>query len=489
MNGLDAAFLYGETPNWHMHVAAVTICDPTDSPEPWSFQRFKEVTTSRLALIPQFRCKVAQSPLGIGLPGWVIADDFDPDFHIRRIAVPSPGGPRELGELVGDLASLKLDRSKPLWEMWVIEGLEGGRLGLLTKVHHALIDGVSGAELATVLLDITPHPQMVTDAPPIDPEYFTKPSAMSWLRSGALVTLKTPLRTLSFTRQLAQWGITIPGFMRRSEGPAMPFQAPRTSLNSAISPHRRYAHAQIELNRIRVIKDALGVKVNDVVMALCSAALRSYLADRGELPDTPLIAQVPVSQRSKDDSDLGNKVASMFASLATDVADPIERIHAIHASTQQAKEMQQALAARRIQTITEATPPGLLSVAARTYTAMGLDGRVPPIFNVIISNVPGPPFPLYVSGARVQSITPMGPLLYGGGLNITVLSHEDVIDFGFLSCREAVPDPWLIADHIVGAVEELEAAIAATTSAPKKSGSKKSGAKRRSAPAAAKSAS
>ncbi|MGB2758163.1 MAG: wax ester/triacylglycerol synthase family O-acyltransferase [Acidimicrobiia bacterium] len=478
MNGLDAAFLYGETPNWHMHVAAVTVCDPTNSVEQWTFQRFKEITTSRLALIPQFRCKVAQSPLGIGRPGWVLADDFDPDFHIRRIAVPSPGGPHELGELVGDLASLKLDRSKPLWEMWVIEGLAGGRIGLLTKVHHALIDGVSGAELATVLLDVSPIPKMVTDAPPIDPDYLSKPTAMGWIRGGAMVTLKTPLRTIAFTRQLARWGVTLPTFMRRDEGPAMPFQAPRTSLNSAISPHRRYAHSQIELERVRALKDALGVKVNDIVLALCSYALRGYLEERGELPETPLIAQVPVSQRGADEKDLGNKVASMFASLATDVADPIERVHVIHASTQQAKEMQQALAARRIQTITEATPPGILSIAARTYTAMGLDGRVPPIFNVIMSNVPGPPFPLYVSGARVESITPMGPLLYGGGLNITVLSHEDVIDFGFLSCREAVPDPWLIADKIEKAVSELEKAVAGLKAPKKKAPAKSVAAKK-----------
>lgn len=469
LGGLDAAFLYGETPAWHMHVSAVMIIDPATAPGGFSIDRLEELVVARLPLVPQFRWKLVESPLGLGRPGWVDADDFDPAYHFRRTVCPPPGGSRELGELIGDLVSLKLDRRRPLWEMWFIDGLAGGRAAILYKIHHAIIDGVSGAELATVLLDLQPEPNPPPAEIPETSDTKDRPHMVELLGRGLVYSALTPVRAARYTYQLVDWGLTVARFLRHPEPPKVPFQAPRTSFNRAITPGRRFAYTQVPFDEVRDIKHTFGVKVNDVVLALCAGTLRSYLQHRDELPAEPLIAQVPVSLRgASDKTEIGNRVGSMFATLATDVDDPVERLIAIHRSTRQAKEMRQALDARRIMNLTDTTPPGLIALAARTYTSMGLDGRTPPVFNLIISNVPGPPMPLYTGGARVLSLLPMGPLLYGGGLNVTVLSYCGAIHFGFLVDREAVPDPWPLADGVATALAELRRAMQSRTGRARK---------------------
>jgi WS/DGAT/MGAT family acyltransferase len=458
LGGLDAAFLYGETPSWHMHVSGLLVADPSTAPNGFSFQRLRDLTAERLPLLPQFRWKLHEVPLGLDRPGWVEEQDFDLDYHIRHIAVPSPGGPKELGDLVGDLVSYKLDRSKPLWEMWMIEGLEGGQVAVLTKIHHSIIDGVSGAGLAQIILDLEPDPQPV-EMTTVDSLHDERvPNSAELFGLGVARTMLTPWRMARYSGQLVRQGLALAGFARRRRTPPFPFQAPRTSFNAELTPHRRTATATVPLSRVKALKHAYDVKLNDVVLALCASTLRRYLEDRGELPDAPLVAQVPVSVRSENDQQPGNQVAAMFASLATDIEDPVARLQAIYESTQDAKEMRQALEAHKIMNLTDTTPPGLISLAARTYMASGLGPRMPPPFNVIISNVPGPPFPLYMAGAKLQSLSPMGPLLYGGGLNITVISYIDNLDFGFLACRELVPDVWAIADGIELALAELEKA-------------------------------
>ncbi|MCB1249548.1 MAG: wax ester/triacylglycerol synthase family O-acyltransferase [Acidimicrobiales bacterium] len=462
-SGVDAAFLYGETPNWHMHVSAVLIADPSTSPEPWTTERFIERTASRIHLAPQFRWRLVEVPFGLDRPYFVEDPDFDIHSHIRRIGLPAPGGPEQLGNLIGDLVSLKLDRRKPLWEFWIIDGLADGHVAILAKIHHAIIDGISGSELATVLMDLE------ADPPPTPPEadrvVDAMPNQFELFARGALEAFGTPYRAMRFGRGAIRQGLKFVGFQRRAAPPVAPFQAPRTSFNTELSKHRRFAYASVPLADVRAVKDAFDVKVNDVVLAICSGALRNYLDANGELPDAPLVAQVPVSLRAEEDkADVGTKVGAMFASLATHLHDPVERLHAIHASTRDAKEMQQALAAEKIMGITEAAPPALISLAARMYTAAGLDSRTPPIMNLIISNVPGPPFPIYCAGAKLESIYPMGPLIYGTGVNVTVFSYQDRIDFGFMSCREAVRDVWQIAEGVDAAFRELaDAARSAPT--------------------------
>jgi diacylglycerol O-acyltransferase / wax synthase len=454
VSGPDAAFLYGETRSWHMHVSSVLIADPSTAPQGFSIERLKENTAKRIEQVPQFRWRVVEVPLGIDNPVFVEDPNFDIDYHVRHIAVPKPGGPRQLADLVGDLASYKLDRSRPLWEFWLIEGLEDGQVAVLAKVHHAIIDGVSGADLATVLLDLEPDPPDPPTPLPVD-RGERIPSGAELLARGALSNVVMPWRTAQFSAQLRQ-GRTLLRFRSRARPPAQPFQAPRTSLNGRISPNRRFAFTTLSLATMKAVKNAFGVKLNDVVLAVCAGALRRYLQDHDELPETPLIAQVPVSTRTEETKrDVGMQVAAMFAPLGTDIEDPVERLQAIHEGTQGAKEMQQAMAADKIMNLTDTMSPGLVGLAARMYTAARLEDRTPPVFNLIISNVPGPPFDLYMAGARITGIYPMGPLLYGSGLNITVMSNATGVDFGLLTCREVVPDPWVIADALAEALDEL----------------------------------
>ncbi|MGZ4709311.1 MAG: WS/DGAT/MGAT family O-acyltransferase [Acidimicrobiales bacterium] len=467
MSGVDAAFLYGETPAWHMHVSAVLLTDPSETPGGFSAERFEQRIASRLHLVPQFRWKLVEVPLGLDRPGWVEDPNFDISYHVRHIGVPPPGGPEQLGNLIGDLVGYKLNRNIPLWEMWVMDGLADGNVAILAKVHHSIIDGVSGSELATVLFDLEPDPDDEDeDEIAAHHEIGPVPSSAELVARGVGRMMMSPYRFARFTDQTVRQGLKFIGFQRRAKPPSIPFQAPRTSFNAELTPHRRFAYTSVSLDEVREIKDAFGVKVNDVVLALCAGTLRRYLEKGDELPSTPLIAQVPISLRTDaDHGEVGTKVGAMFASLATDIDDPVARLGAIHESTQGAKEMQQALAADKIMGLTELTSPGLISLAARMYTSAGLSSLTPPIMNLIISNVPGPPFPIYTAGARVEALYTMGPLLYGTGINITVFSYDGRIDFGFMVCRELVADPWSLPEGIPIALSELLTAARARTAA------------------------
>lgn len=465
MSGQDAAFLYGETPNWHMHVSGLVIIDPSTHPDGWSFDRFLEVLASRIPEVPQLRYRLVEVPFGLDRPGWVEDGDLDIDYHVRRVGLPQPGDRHELGTLVGRLASYKLNRQKPLWEAWIIEGLEDGKVAFLQKMHHSLIDGASGAGLAEVLLDLSPEPR------PANPEVKDSlagevvPNAMELAVRGIVNTaIRTPFRVARFARQTVQQ-VAAAAPMATGNLVTLPMQAPRTTLNADPTPQRSFASASVDLERMKTVKDAYRVKMNDVVLALCAAAMRDYLLEIEDLPGDALTAQVPVSLRVAGDDTVGNKVGSMTTTLATDIEDPVCRLMTIHSSTSAAKEMREAMAVHQIMGVTETTPPGLIALAARMYTRNNLARFAPPASNVVISNVPGPDFPLYIAGGLVEAIYPMGPLLMGMSLNITVFSYRSHVDFGFMVCPSAVPDPYLIADRVEPALAALEAAMPATASA------------------------
>ncbi len=450
MSSVDAAFWFAETPTWHLHIGALAICDPAAAPD-FSFSSVRDLIGSRLWELPQLRYRVAEGPLRLDLPWLVDADDLDLEFHVRHSALPSPGGRRELDELVGRLWSYPLDRSKPLWEMWFIEGLDGGRVGLLTKIHHCLVDGVSGAGVSEILFDLTPQPRTPPDPLPARvPARAPRPEVR--LLGGAVdLAVKTPYRVLRLLDQTVRQQLATRGDPDRPPGY---FEAPATRFNTSICQQRRFAATRVSLDRVIRVKDAYRVKVNDVILALVAGALRSYLAD--ELPDGPLVAQVPVSTRT-DATAPGNALSSMTVSIPTDVADPGDRLRAVYRGSQAAKQRAETVAAHQSQPLTETTPPGLFRLAARAYTASRLGENVPPI-NLVVSNVPGPTAPLYVNGAVVDEFTPIGPLLMDVGLNITCFSYCDWLDFGLVSTPEIADDLDVLADAIEPALAELEAA-------------------------------
>jgi WS/DGAT/MGAT family acyltransferase len=467
MSGLDATFLYFETPNMHMHVLGVIVFDPATSDEPYSFERVKESMRSRLHLVQPFRRKLAPVPFNLHHPVWVEDAEFDLDYHIRRIGCPEPGTEKELAELVGDVASRPLDRTRPLWEMYIVEGLQNGYVASIAKMHHATIDGVSGANLMVHLFDLEPNPTVAPEAVPWEPDRM--PSDAERLAYAAVSRFRRPLNIFKVLPQTARSVYNVVSRRRGGEGGmAAPFSAPRTSFNAAITPHRRVAFATTSLEEVKQIKRALGATVNDVVQAIVSGALRRYLEGRGELPDKSLIATCPVSVRGDEEQNVigSNRVSAMFSSLHTDIADPVERVAAIHEGNKGAKEEHNAVGADLLTNWAEFAAPTTFSLAARMYSGLKLSDRHPVIHNLVISNVPGPPFPLYFAGAKLVGLNPLGPIMDGAGLNITVLSYVENINWGFIACRELMPDLWDLDDAIS---EEQAALLKASQSVAAKS--------------------
>ncbi len=490
LSGLDATFLYLETDAGHMHVAMVGIYDVTTMADGYSFERLREHIRERLHVVPPFRRRLVEVPFQFHHPVWVEDPDFRLEHHVRRVTCPAPGGRRELAEIASKIASVPLDRSRPLWEAWVIEGLKHDRVGFVVKVHHAAIDGASGAEIMTALYDLTADAparepvELPTERVPTDAELLSY-AAMSKLRRARDV-LPLVGRTLGSVNNLVRSILD-----DESKHGGVPLTAPRTPFNQSIGNRRNVSFARVPLDEMKAIKDALGVTVNDVVLELCSGTLRRYLELHDALPAEPLLAVCPVSVRVEDEDAGGNKVSAMFASLATHLDDPAERLDAICASTEGAKEDHNALGARTLTDWAEWAAPRTFGLASRLYSSMNLADSHRPIHNLVISNVPGPPFPLYLAGAELVAAYPMGPIMDGAGLNITVLSYRNHIDIGFLADADLVPDIWDVAEQVQPAFEELKvlagtadptivkspAPVTATSSPKRSKKTKKSGAK------------
>lgn len=456
LTGLDASFLYLETSAQLLHVCALITLDGSTIPGGYSFDTMKARLAERVALIPAFRRKLHNSRFNLDHPVWIEDDEFDIDHHVHRIGVPAPGGREEVAELCAHLAGQPMARTRPLWEMHIVEGSADGSIVIVAKMHHAGIDGVSGANLMTYLAGLEPDAPLpeVPEGQRLNPG---PPNTLDLVGDGLARFARKPAELVRLVPDMV--GL-VPRFIARSlkgEGMPLPFTAPRTSFNGTITGHRSVAYAQLDLAEVKRVKNAFGVTVNDVVLALCTGALRSFLAARNELPDKPLLASVPVSVRGRSERDDAgsNKVSAIFSSLPTHLDDPAERVRELGASNRKAKRHHQAIPADLLQDWAQFAAPTVFGLAVRAYSALRLAERHPVVHNLVISNVPGPPMPLYLLGARITAMYPLGPVFHGAGLNITVVSLGGKLDVGFIGAADLVGELWPLADALPAALAEL----------------------------------
>ncbi|RZQ63153.1 WS/DGAT/MGAT family O-acyltransferase [Amycolatopsis suaedae] len=451
LSGLDASFLYLETSAQPLNICGVAMLDGTG----FSFARFARRLAGRVTVTPAFRRRLYNPPLNFTHPLWVDDEDFDLDHHLHHIAVPAPGGRRELAELCAHLAAQPLDRRKPLWEMYVISGLDpetGGTVAVLVKTHHANADGVGGANLVAALASTEPDAQ-----PPEPPGALPPPPNPLRLLAGSAVALvRQPLDVARLLPELVAMAPRWVGRALRGQGMPVPFTAPRTSLNGTITGHRSVAWASVGLDEIKAVKNAFDVTVNDVVLAVCAGALREFLLARAELPDEPLVATVPVSVHGRTErADGSNKVSAFFAALPTHLPDPAARVFALAEGTRLAKEHHHSIHADMLADWAQFSGPIVFGLAVRAYSALRLADRHPVVHNLVVSNVAGPPMPLYLLGSRITGLYPFGPVFHGAALNLTVLSYDGRVHVGLIAARELVPDLWSLADGIPRALREL----------------------------------
>jgi diacylglycerol O-acyltransferase len=467
LTGMDASFLALETANTTGHVGGLSVLDPSTASEALTLARLTEVMAERLPLVPVLRRKLLNVPLGLDQPYWIDDADFDIEYHVRELALPRPGSAAQLTEQVSRLHARPLDRSRPLWELYLITGLARGRAAVYSKIHHAAVDGVSGTELLTVLFDLTPAGRELPAAEPFQPE---RPPPLPVLAARAAIRLAwRPVQTVRITNELVRLlptlappASTLVGEilgLNRGDGSVIatrPGRAPATPFNRAITPHRRFAFRSVDLDTVKTVKKAFGVSVNDVVMAMCAGALRRWLVDHDALPGQPLVAMIPVSVRDPaSQGALGNRVSAMLAPLPTNVTDPGPRLQIVHSATRAAKAQQAEIPQGLVDQISDFAVPALTARAARVVFATGLLHRLPP-FNVTISNVPGPNVPVYMCGARLVAHYPVSVVTDGQGLNITLVGYLGQLHFGLVSSRELVPD----IDKLAGYLPEELALLA-----------------------------
>jgi diacylglycerol O-acyltransferase len=456
LTAVDASFLHQEDADSHMHIGAVTLFEGPPPP----FVEVAEHIRSRLHLVPRYRQKLAYPPFETGRPLWIDDASFNIEYHVRHSALPAPGTEEQLRRLAARIVSQQLDRSKPLWECWFVEGLEDGRFALIFKTHHALVDGVSGVDLATVLFDLAPVPAPQEPQEPWQPR--PEPTSTELLAAGiagfAKTTFTVAERTLAAATNPAA---AVDALRDVAEGLgeivwAGLNPAPETPLNVGIGPHRRYAVVRNRLDDFRYVKSQLGGTVNDVVLAVVSGALARWLRARGVRTEgLELRALVPVSIRTTDERhQLGNKIVLMRGPLPVYIRDPIARLRFVKQQMDGLKESKQALGAQVIADVQQLAPPTILAQASRLQFSTRL-------FNLIVTNVPGPQFPIYMLGRQLTDLFPIAFLPKGHSLAIAIMSYNGAIDFGLLGDYDALPDIEMIAEGIEEGLAQLRGAARA----------------------------
>jgi diacylglycerol O-acyltransferase / wax synthase len=485
LSGLDSAFLDLEDDHQFLHVSQLLILRRPDDPAFEPHPVWRRQLADRLHQLEPLRRRLVEVPFGLDHPYWINDPDFDLDFHVRRSAVPPPGSDDDLDELVGRLIAAPMDRDHPLWVSHVIEGLSDDRFAILTMIHHSTIDGAAGADLLELMLDDTPDAEVPSHAGEWEAE--APPSTAGVLARAAANGLRRPGRGLLLAARAGQsvakasrnpavidLADRVRGSLRGPLGSLLnvgrerdpdqdlprlpPVVTPPTPFNAPVSRYRRFAHRALPLAEVKAVGKEAGATINDVVVALCAGGLRRWLLERGELPDRPLTAMIPVSLREGgEDEQWTNRVSATVAALPTDVEDPVERLRVAHDGLRVAKQVFAALPGELSPDAAGLGVPATVTAVSRALTRWGSVAPAP--FNTVVSNVPGPREPLYLGGATMTHYIPVSAVADPVGLNITVQSYVDQLDIGLLACAELLPDLHDLADAVVGEFDALRAAV------------------------------
>jgi diacylglycerol O-acyltransferase len=456
LSGVDAAFLYMETPVQHMHGVGVTIFDPSDVPGGYDYEAARYEFGHRLLAQHGFRRRLVEFPLGVDHPVWV-ESRVDLDEHFVRASLPAPGNQEQFEKFVGEYSSVPLRRDRPLWEFCLLEGLEGGRIAMLSKIHHTIIDGVSGSQMMADMYDLAPVAIPFQESwPEVLGEDEPEPSLLELAAASITGRVGDPLRAVSvMTRTLVSLAEAVVG-LGATDHMTLPVAAPATPFSHSLTSRRAVAFARASLTDVKEIKNSFAVTVNDVVLAACTMALRRRLLAMDALPDRALVASVPVSARREGEHAASyNRVSAMFVALPVHLEDPLEVLRSVSRDAATAKKMMASLGKDLLGDWVELLPPLLFAQAMQLYSSLQLADHFAPVHNLVISNVPGPPFPFFAAGARVVAVYPLGPILEGAGLNVTVFSYEDALDIGVVTCPDLVPEVDTLAEAIVDAIVEL----------------------------------
>jgi WS/DGAT/MGAT family acyltransferase len=456
--GQDASFLYMETPSVHMHTLKVVVLDlPAKIPYADVFDLMRVSMESKLHLVPRLRLRPVEVPGGLHHPMWVKDPNFNIGRHLYRSRIAAPGGQREMDQAVAEIASTQLPRDRPLWETWLLEGLADGGIVLVTKIHHSLADGVASATMMAKLMTLEPdRDDLNAPNPAWVPEPI--PSRRTLIRD-AVRDQKAQLGDIGPLMKRTVGGVVnvLQNIKHRATAVPYPFVTPRTVFNRTLSPRRSFATTSLPVAELKAVKNAAGVTLNDVVLAIVAGALDRFFEARGDILTRPLIASVPMAVATPDEAprEAGNRVANLFTSLCNDVRDPLERLRKIHAVTSQSKEVQHQLGLETMLDWSEAAPAAIYRWILGSFSQSGLSDFMPPPANLIISNVRGPDNPLFVAGARLRTIYSVGPAIEGIGLNITGWSYCGDLAIALIADADAIPDPHIITDAMRPALDDL----------------------------------
>lgn len=459
LGGLDALFLACETPNTHMHVCGVLVLDTSTMPEGDPYEHIRALLVDRIPSVPAMHQVLTSSPFGLTRPFWVEVPQVDIDHHLHRAHLKTSED-TALADLVGEIASQQLRRDRPLWEIWVVDGLGKNRVAMIAKMHHATIDGVSGANLMGSLFDLTPEVTYTNSRE-------SKPAMRPPGRVGALPSilrdsLLEPVKVMKLIPTTAiRLGASAHKLLTQRDefrDAAIPFSAPRVSFNSVISARRSVAFTSVPLHEVKRVKAAFGVTVNDLLTAIVGGGLRSYLELHEDLPLASLIAAEPVSAHEQAEKIRGTtKVSLMFSTLRTDIVDPVKRLEAVARANHAGKAFRKVVGDDLMLEWAEHLWGPVVAAGMKLYSGLGIANYLPVAHNLILSNIAAPPIPLYLAGARLVGVYPFGPIMDGAGMNVTVFSGEETVGFGVVVCPELVPDVWEVVSSFPAALAELSA--------------------------------